>query len=399
MKTNILFFLFPFRGHTVQALKIIEELCKTGKYNIYVDIGADFETLVPINAKKHRCLYDYTSKRLQNEYLKEELIDYGEGILSTLEKYREWFSEIKFCPDIVCFDSLAYWGKVLAYENSIFSIALHTIQPFDTQAFYNDGFRYLKPYTDSFSSEEEFRRIIHVYSKIAIGKYHLRSNFDFADLLSGKGDYNLVLVPQYLCKYSNSLNCNDMLYNPVITNDLSKKKKKLNKKKIIYVSTGSIIENEEFLVRCINICLKLKEYKVYVSAGQFADDLIKKYRNNAKVRIYDFAPQMGILESASLFITHGGMNSICEAIYYQTPMVVFPFINDEFLNAKMIADNGLGIMISNRTFDNSLLYKLNSILTDYSYKSRLKKASQEMKCIDTVKVAGNIFDALIKKIV
>lgn len=402
MKTKLLFFLFPFRGHTIQALRIIESLNKTGKYNILVDLGQEYDEYLPYGVEKHDCLYGFKSKKYQNNYSKDTLINYGEGILSTLEGYRKWYSKGEFSPDFICFDSLAFWGKILAYENDIPSIALHTIQPFDAKAFEKDGYRFLQPYTKAFSGEIEFRRIIHIYSIIAIGKYHLKSDFSFADLLSAKGDYNLVLIPDCLCKYKNVLNGNNMIYNPIVRDDLSRMEKaginSIVKEKIIYISTGSIINRKSFLLKCIDYCLNADGFEIYVSAVDFAKELKKIYKNQVRIHIYSFAPQITILKKASLFITHGGMNSICESIYYETPMIVIPFINDEYLNAKMVEECGLGIMLNEKTFEKNLSDTVKTILKDRSMHDNISRVSKKMKSIDTISCVQEIFNNLLEKI-
>lgn len=403
MKTNLLFCLFPFRGHTIQALRIIENLNKTGKYNILVDLGQEYDDYLPPGVEKHHCLYGFRSKKYQNNYSKDTLINYGEGILSTLEGYRKWYSKGEFSPDLICFDSLAFWGKALADENNIPSIALHTIQPFDAEAFNKDGYKFLQPYTKVFSSEIEFRRIIHIYSKIVIGKYHLQSDFSFADVLSAKGDYNLVLVPDYLCKYKNALNGNNMIYNPIVRDCLSGMEKSniksIAKEKIIYISTGSIINRKSFLIKCIDQCLNASDFEIYVSAGDFAKELKKRYKNQRQIHIYCFAPQVTVLRKASLFITHGGMNSICESIYYETPMIVIPFINDEYLNAKMVEESGIGLMLNEKTFEKNLSESIKTILNDRSMHANISYASKKMKSIDTISYAQDIFNNLVGKTV
>lgn len=401
MKTNLLFCLFPFRGHTIQALRIIESLYKTGKYNIFVDLGQGYDDYLPYGVEKHNCLYGFKSKKYQNNYSKDTLINYGEGILSTLEAYRKWYSKGEFCPDLICFDSMAFWGKVLADENNLPSVALHTIQPFDAKAFEKDGYRFLQPYTKAFCSEIEFKRIIHIYSKIAIGKYHLQSDFSFADILSAKGDYNLILVPDFLCKYKNGLNCNSMIYNPIIPESLSiMEKSDINgivKEKIIYISTGSIINRKSFLIKCIDQCLNVLGFEIYVSAGDYAEELKKNYKNQVRIHIYSFAPQITILKRASMFITHGGMNSICESIYYETPMIVIPFINDEYLNAKMVEECGLGLMLNEKTFEKKLSDTIKTILNDRSMRDNISYASKKMKSINTISCVREIFNNLVGK--
>ena len=56
----------------------------------------------------------------------------------------------------------------------------------------------------------------------------------------------------------------------------------------------------------------------------------------------DFAPQLGLLKKAAVFVTHGGLNSIKEAIVCKVPMLVFPSNGDQPGNAMRVQHHGLG---------------------------------------------------------
>jgi MGT family glycosyltransferase len=43
-----------------------------------------------------------------------------------------------------------------------------------------------------------------------------------------------------------------------------------------------------------------------------------------------FVPQLEILQRAKLFITHGGMNSASETMFYGVPLIVVPQAQDQF---------------------------------------------------------------------
>ena len=63
-------------------------------------------------------------------------------------------------------------------------------------------------------------------------------------------------------------------------------------------------------------------------------------------------PQLEVLARAALFITHGGVNSVNEALYTGTPMLVVPQGADQLLVAFRIAELGAGLSI--RTEDVSV---------------------------------------------
>jgi zeaxanthin glucosyltransferase len=54
-------------------------------------------------------------------------------------------------------------------------------------------------------------------------------------------------------------------------------------------------------------------------------------------------PQIPLLERAALMITHGGLGTVKECIFNDTPMVVFPIGRDQPDNAKRIVHHGLGL--------------------------------------------------------
>ncbi len=53
-------------------------------------------------------------------------------------------------------------------------------------------------------------------------------------------------------------------------------------------------------------------------------------------------PQLEVLERASLFVTHGGMNSVSESLVQGVPMLVAPQGADQFMVARRVEELGLG---------------------------------------------------------
>ncbi|MFC3456291.1 glycosyltransferase [Amycolatopsis speibonae] len=60
------------------------------------------------------------------------------------------------------------------------------------------------------------------------------------------------------------------------------------------------------------------------------------------VRLVDHVPQPLLLQTVQLFVTHGGYNSVREAIRAGVPMVVAPLFGDQLDNARKVAELGLG---------------------------------------------------------
>ncbi|MFJ4774033.1 glycosyltransferase [Streptomyces uncialis] len=60
------------------------------------------------------------------------------------------------------------------------------------------------------------------------------------------------------------------------------------------------------------------------------------------VHLADRLPQPLLLECADLLVTHGGYNSVSEALRTATPMAVLPNYADQPHNARRVRELGLG---------------------------------------------------------
>ena len=77
-------------------------------------------------------------------------------------------------------------------------------------------------------------------------------------------------------------------------------------------------------------------------------DQAKLGRIPENIFIHLSVDQLAVLERADLFITHGGMNSVNEALCYTMPMVVVPMADDQPMVGVRIAELGLGTVVSRR---------------------------------------------------
>ena len=70
-------------------------------------------------------------------------------------------------------------------------------------------------------------------------------------------------------------------------------------------------------------------------------------------------------ENARLFITHGGLMGVQEAIYHAVPMLLLPFGHDQKANAAKARSEGVGLKVDWQDIDESkVTTALNRLIHD-----------------------------------
>lgn len=87
------------------------------------------------------------------------------------------------------------------------------------------------------------------------------------------------------------------------------------------------------------------KYTVILSVGR-QTDLLDLGDIPANFIVQSYVPQLEILQRAKLFVTHGGMNSTSEGLYYGVPLIVLPQSADQPYLARRVAELGAGIHLN-----------------------------------------------------
>ncbi|MCB2293576.1 glycosyl transferase [Clostridium algoriphilum] len=166
---------------------------------------------------------------------------------------------------------------------------------------------------------------------------------------------------------------------------------KLQNKKVIYIAWGSIFNNcVEFYRNCFT-AFEDMDVQVVMSIGSKLDIHVFKYiPKNFIVRNY--IPQLEVLKYSDVFITHGGMNSTNECLYYNIPLILIPQSVDQPLVASRVANLGAGIIIEKDKVTSELLKEsVIKVLSDKNFKLNSEKIGESLreaggykKCVDEI---------------
>jgi len=59
-----------------------------------------------------------------------------------------------------------------------------------------------------------------------------------------------------------------------------------------------------------------------------------------------YVPQLDVLQRASVFVTHGGMNSVSESLYYGVPLLVVPQMSEQEVVGRRVEELGAGLYLA-----------------------------------------------------
>jgi MGT family glycosyltransferase len=116
---------------------------------------------------------------------------------------------------------------------------------------------------------------------------------------------------------------------------------------VLFISLGSIFtDHPEFYRTCLE-AFGDGTWQVAMSIGQTDPACLGPLPPTVEVRPW-FA-QPAVLRRAAAFVTHAGMGSIMEALYYGVPLVTFPQMPEQVVNADRVEELGLGTRLDAQT--------------------------------------------------
>ena len=167
------------------------------------------------------------------------------------------------------------------------------------------------------------------------------------DLFKSTGhaeDDNLVFLPQEFQPHGETFDARFHFVGPCLrTADLAPVGELLppGQDPLIVISLGTLFHSwPEFYTSCLQ-AFGGKPYRVVMGHGpEIKPESFGTLPEN--VRIASHLPQVALLKQAALFVTHGGMNSTMEGLYFGVPLLAIPQISEQELTSRRVQELGLG---------------------------------------------------------
>lgn len=147
---------------------------------------------------------------------------------------------------------------------------------------------------------------------------------------------------------------------------------------LVFVSLGTVASDKPAFYRAALEALAARPWRAVVATGRTDPAALGTLPENVVARPH--LPQIAVLRQADLFVTHGGMNSVMESLALGVPMVVVPQMADQFVNARRVAELGLGrAIVGVEPTAETLLAGMDAVLSRPGYRRRAAAMGAEME--------------------
>jgi len=170
---------------------------------------------------------------------------------------------------------------------------------------------------------------------------------------------------------------------------------KLNGKPLIYASMGTLQNRLEYIFQNIaQACVGLNAQLVISLGGAFDPEALPNLPGEPLV--VKFAPQLELLQKASLVISHAGLNTTLESLSNGVPIVAIPITNDQPGVAARIAWTGAGeFVLPSRLSAPRLRESIKRVLTEPSYKENAVRLQAAIQGSGGVSRAADIIEQAV----
>ena len=374
-------------GHINPTLSIIKELISRGEEVIYITSNKYKELLTKVGCKQIEFKYskflfgsnhlDFMGKRTEESFLNSvrQFYNLMESQKILANKLKQLIQGLG--ADYIIHDSTMFYIKYICDELCIPCISSMTLFALNETMFIKSKTLLSDFYNVDLKNTPE--SVVSRIKQIEM-EFYLKSGYkhNYLDNSMTKQGFNIVYTSKEFQPYSNLLdNSYHFAGNNIQYRQTLKTKQNYNftkEEKVVLISFGSIISSNNNL---IGLYSKMMRY-----FSKYNARFILNIGKIDKV-MFDFVPQNFILENginqlelldlSDLFITHGGMNGVSEAIQLNAPMIVIPQVMDQFLVAEQVERTGIGQIIKNDNIDfDELECLISTILKNPNYNKNIE---------------------------
>ena len=363
MMSKIVFFCIPAHGHTNPTLGVVRELIARGHQVWYYSYDILREKIEATGATFVSCdAYDAELKlsprdgarigkdlAFSTRILVDTTLALDDAVCADMRRIQ---------PDCIVADSMALWGKAVALKLGIPFVSSTT-----TFAFNRHSARIMKQ-----SAGDVCRMLL---SMPKIGKqlrrlqekgYPIHNVLDIIG--SDESAHTVVYTSPQFQPCAETFPDNFAFVGPSIRPAESAFEKTHDT--LVYISMGTV--NNDLLPlykRCVAAFAEMDCQVVMAVGSLVSPDAFGALPEN--VRVFPHVDQIAVLQKADVFLSHCGMNSANESLFFGVPLVMLPQTSEQGGVAERVSQLGAGIRLK-KTDAASIRSAVRSVLDDPSFR-------------------------------
>ena len=384
---TIVFFCIPAHGHTNPTLNVVRELKVRGHRVVYYsydefrekieDAGAEFISCNGNDAQLHLTKEEGAKigadLALSTRVLVDTTLSLDEPVCRAMERLK---------PDCIVADSMAVWGKAVAKKLGIPFVCSTT-----TFAFNKESAK-IMPHSlrETLSMILSMGKVNAQVKRLRQAGYPVKSVLDLIG--SDESVPTVVYTSPLFQPCAETFPEHFAFVGPSIRPARSQVAK--TGEKLVYISMGTVNNDMLPLYRACVQAVKGTLWQVILSVGDQVDrEELGTLPDN--VAVFSSVDQIAVLQKADVFLTHCGMNSASEGLYFGVPLVMLPQTSEQSGVAVRAEQLGAGLRLRKTTPD-AIRAALEKAMDDPSYRENAEKIGASFRASGGAKAAADCIE-------
>ena len=398
--SKIIYLTPPAHGHINPVLPVMQELVQRGEHVLCYNTQ-EFRTEIERTGANFRAYpaMDLSSTEISRVLQDGNLANVTGLILRATGQLLPFVLDelSREKPDLVVFDSIALWGKMATTQLRLRAAASISHLVMDEKHLKPlDLLRMLRQYLPKVPGILRTRRLL--IQRYGQAYPMMQPLFPMRDRL------NIVFTTRELQPDTPILDESFRFVGPSINPQTRRGDfpfEALGQGPVVYISLGTVHSTQpEFFRTCFEAFAGFQAQFI-LSAGRQTDlNSLNPIPANFIVR--PSVPQLEVLQRTDVFITHGGINSVHEGLYYGVPLILIPHQFEQLLNARCVAACGAGLILEarlqhQRVTTVQLRQALEATLSEPRYREAARKLQQSMRATGGYQEAADQLQAYLAR--
>lgn len=394
-----LFLSLPLDGHTNPTLPVVRTLVERGEEVTYYS-AATFAAKVEQTGARYR---PYRNAFLADIKDLPERLEELSWLLTrtTAELLAQELDAFRAeRPDYIITDSVAPWGHWIGE-----ALRVPVVTSVSTFAVNRHVLKYaLRHGARPKSARRVWSKLKHIAKAIALSRRLRREHGvkgpGITGLVFGRSDLNVVYTSRELQPCAETFDERFQFVGPSLpppAGESSAPATDVSNVPLVYVSLGTLFNAEPEFYKACFAAFRDEPVRVIMSIGSNVSELaLGEPPPNVVVKPH--VSQLDVLQRTSVFLTHGGMNSVSESLYHGVPVVVFPQMSEQAMVGERVEELGAGVCLTkDQITPEHLRVSVNRLLADGRFRRRAAVLGQSLRTAGGAARAADVIQAFVNR--